>query len=114
MICPSCGHDPILGEWPFDCKGYGHTLTRAFSSGTPVSANERAVVYRNPQTNEYRVPGRADRPIHPKYQAAGFTERVELGSGSEVRKFEKASGLIHEASNYDSGSGRAEKDVGAV
>lgn len=114
MICPSCGHDPVIGEWPFDCKGFGHKLSRAFSSGTPVSSNERAVVYRNPETGEYRVPGRSDRPIHPKYQAAGFTERVELGSGPEVRKFEKATGMVHEASNYDSGSGHAEKDCGAV
>lgn len=113
MICPSCGHDPVIGEWPFDCRGRGHELSRSFSAGVSVHTSEQAIVYRNPETNEFRVPGRADRPIHPKYQAAGFTERVALTSGSEVRKFEKSTGLIHESSNYDSGSGRAERDTGS-
>jgi hypothetical protein len=114
MICPSCGRDPLLGEWPFDCKGHGHTLSRSFSSGSKVHSSERAVIYRNPQTGEVRVPGRADRPIHPKYQAAGFTERVELDSGPKIRKFEKETGLIHESSNYDSGSATAEHDTGSA
>lgn len=69
------------------------------------------MVIRNPRTGEERIPGRADRPIHPNYIAAGFTERVELTHG-DIKRMEKQ-GLIHEASNYDS-NGTETRDTGSV
>lgn len=68
-----------------------------------IHESERAIVFRNPQTGEVRIPGRADRPMHPKYAAAGFV-REELPHLSDVRKLEKEKGLVHEATNYDNSS----------
>lgn len=55
----------------------------------------------NPATGETRIPGRADRPIHPKYAAAGFRyEKVD--THQQLRKLEKEKGVAHEASHFNS------------
>ena len=109
MKCPSCNYDPAIGEWPLDCKGRGHTIYKRNAS---IHSSEKVRVIENPHTGEIRIPGRTDRPIHPKYVKAGFTQYKELNSLQEVRKLEKSHGLVHEASNYDN-SGRAERDTGS-
>ena len=109
MICPSCGYDPAIGEWPLDCKGRGHVI---YKRDAAVHTSERVRVIENPSTGEIRIPGRTDRPIHPKYQKAGFTQYKDLTTLQEVRQLEKKQGLVHEASNYDN-SGRAERDTGS-
>lgn len=114
MICQDCGKNLGIGEWPFPCNGMGHEPGTFWTGDAAVHASERAVIYHNPQTGETRIPGRADRPIHPKYKAAGFTERLELANLGDVRRYEKATGKIHEATNYDSGSGASERDTGSV
>lgn len=101
MICPRCNANIEIGQWPFCPHSQANNL--------PAIHTERAIVWHNPSTGEYRIPGRADRPINPKYKAAGFTERMEITSMSA---FEKRTGLIHEASNYNN-SGRVERDTGA-
>lgn len=114
VICEDCGKTIDIGEWPFPCAGMGHEPGAFWTGDAAIHASERTVIYRNPQTNETRIPGRADRPIHPKYQAAGFTERVELSNVPEIRRYEKATGKVHEASNYDKGSATAERATNSV
>ena len=99
--CPDCVEEYRIGRWPLPCKGKGHEMA---AGGDPhIHPSERVVVIRNPATGETRIPGRADRPIHEKYKRAGFTERVELETHSEVRKMEREKGLVHERSWYDPG-----------
>lgn len=110
MICPDCKRLLGIGDWPFPCRGRGHDTKPRDAS---IHARERVQLLVNPQTGETRVEGRVDRPIHAKYQAAGFTERRELTTLAEVRRYEKERGMVHEASNYDN-SGRQERDTGSV
>lgn len=110
--CPNCGTKYKIGIWNFPCKIKGDHALGAFWKGDhAIHTSERVTVYRNPATGEVRIPGRADRDIHPKYKAAGFTERVALEQHSEIRSLERKQGLVHEASNYDTGSGKQERDT---
>jgi hypothetical protein len=113
--CPDCGERYRIGIWNFRCQGTGdHKLGPHYTGDHNIHPSERVVMWRNPQTGETRIPGRADRDIHPKYKAAGFTERVALETHQEVRKLEKEKGLVHESSHYDSNSSKAAKDTGSI
>jgi hypothetical protein len=111
MICSDCGKHFEVGDWPFPCAGLGHEPGSFWTGDAQVHTTEKVVVYQDGQGN-IRVPGRGDRPIHPKLAAAGF-ERRELNSISQVREVEKKTGLIHERSNYDLHSARADRDTGS-
>ncbi len=65
-----------------------------------VHASERAVVYVNPATGERRTPPRADMAMPEVYQRQGF-ERVEIES---MVKYEKETGVVHEATSYNPGN----------
>jgi hypothetical protein len=112
-ICADCGKHIEIGDWPFACAGLGHSLKGTFwTGGAQIRQSEKVVVYRGPG-GDVKIPGRADRPLHPKLKAAGYV-RETLDTVSDVRRIERETGLIHEASNYDSGSATAEKDTGSV
>jgi hypothetical protein len=107
--CGTCGRSLVIGAWPFcphATDGRGDTLLRA------IHPSERAVVYRNPRTGEVRYPARNDQPVPPVYARQGFV-RDELRSVSDVRRFEKETGRLHERSHYDPGSGRADRELTA-
>lgn len=109
-ICPDCGKHIDIGDWPFACAGLGHELKGTFWSGdSAIHQSEKVVVYRAPD-GSVKVPGRADRPMHPKLEAAGYV-RETLDTVSAVRRVEKETGLIHERSNYDQNSAKADKDT---
>lgn len=74
--------------------------TSRIQKNAQVHASERAVVYVNPATGERRTPPRADQPMPEVYARQGF-ERVEIMS---MTKFEKETGIVHEASNFSSGN----------
>jgi len=65
-----------------------------------VHQSERAVIYRNPVTGERRTPARADQPMPEVYARQGF-ERMEI---MNMTRYEKETGVIHEASNYSAGN----------
>lgn len=111
-ICPDCGAHIDIGDWPFACAGMGHSLKGTYWSGdAQIHASEKIVVYRGPG-GDVKIPGRADRPMHPKLAAAGYT-RETLDTPADVRRIEKETNTIHEASNYDAHSALADKDTGA-
>ena len=69
--------------------------------------SSKAVVYRNPATGEIRIPPRADQPVPEVYSRQGYVrEEIE-----HMPSFERQTGFVHEASNYSSGSGGAERDT---
>lgn len=105
-LCAQCGFLVGVGDWPHCPHGglYGRDAS--------IHATERVVVYENTQTGEVRVPGRGDRPMHPKLVKAGY-ERREYTNLAEIRRLEKRKGYVHEATNYNRGSGMFEKDTGA-
>lgn len=105
--CPDCNLLLIEGDWPF-CP---HGAPGPFWLGdSAVHVSERAQCDFHPGTGEIRIPGRVDRPIHPKLAAEGYRRR-DLTS-SDIKHLEKNKGLIHEAGNYNR-SGQAEKDTGS-
>lgn len=110
MICPSCGRDPEIGEWPFDCRGRGHTMHK---QDAQIHTSEKVVFFENPRTGEVRIPGRGDRPMNPKLAACGFERRTADTVGA-VRRLEKRTGKISEVLNYDKNSVQAERDTGSV
>lgn len=112
MICPDCNLPITIGMWPFDCKGRGHVVGSFFTGDSNIHSSQQVVVYRNPQTGETRIPGRADTPMHPKYAAAGY-QRETIDTHTGIKQLEKSKGVIHEAGNYDN-SGRAERDTGSI
>jgi len=69
----------------------------------------KAVVYRNPATGEHRTPARSDVPMPEVYACQGFV-REEIDNMSA---FERETGLVHEASNYNQGGATAERDLAA-
>ncbi len=81
-VCTTCGHPH-------------------YERHAQVHSTERAVVYVNPATGERRTPARADVPLPDMYRSQGF-ERQEIMNMSE---WERQTGLIHEATNYNSGNG---------
>lgn len=112
--CHKCGTLYRVGIWCFPCNGSGdHELGAFYKGDHNIHTSERVTLFRNPHTGETRIPGRADREIHPKYKAAGFTERVQLETHQEIRKLEKEQGLVHESSSYNQNSVQAEKDTGS-
>jgi len=106
-ICEDCGKSYGIGQWPH-CPH-----DRVGSSDAQIHTSEKVTVYENPTTGEVRIPGRADRPIHPKYLAAGFTNRKTIDTHSQLRQLEKKTGTIHEESNYTRNSVTAERDTGS-
>ena len=111
-ICPDCGQHIEIGDWPFACAGLGHSLKGTFWSGdSQIHQSEKVTVYRGPD-GDVKIPGRADRPMHPKLAAAGYV-REELSTAADVRRIEKETGLIHERSNYSENSVQALKDTGS-
>ena len=111
-LCPDCGKYFEIGDWPFACAGMGHTPGSFWSGDAAFGTGEKVVVYESP-TGEIRIPGRGDRPIHPKYAAEGYV-RKELSSVPEIRQVEKRTGLIPERSNYDMNSAKAERDTNST
>ena len=110
-LCPDCGEPLRVGSYPFPCRGQGHNVAPRDAA---IHASEQVVVWRNPATGETRIPGRADRAIHIKYQQAGFTERVSLTTHSQIRQLEREKGLVHEPSHFDLGSATAERETNSV
>lgn len=103
-ICSECGNERGIGLWP-DCPhGVPHGGLRISS----IHTSERTVIYRNPRTGETRKPARNDQPVPEVYARQGYV-REELHSAQKIRDFEKETGLIHERSHYDPGSGAAER-----
>jgi hypothetical protein len=100
MICPDCNQPRTPRDWPFCPHGEPGPFWRGDSS---IHASESITVYRHNQTGKVSIPGRADRPMHPKLAAAGYVpERINSFSG--LRQLEKSQGLVHEKSNYNNGS----------
>lgn len=107
-VCISCGQPISIGSWPFCPHGipYGGTLLAS------IHPSERTVIYRNPRTGEHRTPARNDMPMPEVYARQGYV-REELSTHRDVKRFQRETGLVHERSHYDPGSGRAERDNAA-
>lgn len=110
-ICTDCGKHIDIGEWPFACAGMGHQLGAFWRGDAQIHASEKVTVYRAPD-GSVSIPGRGDRPMHPKMAAAGYT-RETLDTASDVRRIEKETGTIHESSNFDKNSARADRETGS-
>ena len=110
MTCPDCQQSIEIGDWPFPCKGRGHTVNFR-DAGIHVS--EKVVVLENKHTGEIRIPGRGDRPVHPKYAAQGYERRV-VDTISGLREVERKTGTRADVLNYDKNSARSERDAGAI
>jgi hypothetical protein len=108
MNCPDCGVYIGIGMWPYACAGLGHELGSFWSGDTQIHSSEKVVVYE--RDGQIRIPGRADRPMHPKYKAEGW-ERRELNTMADIRRVEKLTGTIHERSQYDKNSAAADRDT---
>ncbi len=104
ILCSSCHTFYEIGDWPFCPHGPIHRHDAQYHS------SQKTVYFEGPN-GEIRIPGRADRPMHPKYVAEGYQTRTV---DSNMAQFERKTGMIHEASHYDSGSGRAERDTGSI
>lgn len=114
MACPKCNRELSIGEWPFPCDGSGnHILGSFFGSAAAISEKERSVYFEHPETGEVRIPGRADRPMPEHLVRFGF-ERRELNTLADVRNFEKRTGKVSIAANYDKHSAREDRDLGCV
>ena len=110
MKCPDCGNVLQIGDWPFPCKGRGHEM---HFHDAQMHPSEKLVVLENKYTGEIRIPGRADRPVHPKYAAEGY-ERKVVDTISGVKEVERKTGLRSERLHYDLNSARAERDSNAI
>lgn len=109
--CPDCGKYIDIGDWPFACAGLGHAPGSFWAGDAQLHCSEKVVIHEGPR-GEIRIPGRGDRPLHPKLAAAGYIRR-ELNSIAEIRQVEKRTGLIHERSSYDLNSAAADRDTGS-
>lgn len=115
-ICPDCNQHRPKGSWPFcaDATGkHGHTRPHGASRISAIHASERTVVYCHPGKtgrDRYRTPARNDQPMPASYARQGYV-RMELDSAREVAAYEKETGLIHERSWCDPGSGSAERSL---
>ena len=110
MTCPDCGKEYAIGDWPLPCKGAGHEMQ---FHDAQIHASQKVVVYENQHNGDIRIPGRTDRPMHPKYEAAGY-RRKTIDSIGGVREVERKTGLQSEILNYDANSARADRDSGAI
>lgn len=106
-ICEDCGKSYAIGQYPYCPHG------RVSPADAQIHTSEKVTVWENPNTGEVRIPGRADQPIHDKYQAAGFTNRKTIDTHSQLRDLERKTGTIHENSHYSKNSVTAERDTGA-
>ncbi len=109
-MCPDCGKHFDVGDWPYPCAGLGHEPGSFWLGDANLHSTEKVVVFE--RNGQVRIPGRGDRPMHPKLAAEGW-ERRTLDSIADVRRVEKQTGLIHEASQYDKNSVKAEHDTGS-
>lgn len=100
QLCPDCGYDFQIGDWPLPCKGRGHTLGGFWKGDAQPHVRERAVVYKNPLTGEHRTPARADTPMPEVYARQGY-ERHEI---MNMAKHERDTGSVHEATNFNRGN----------
>ena len=117
--CPSCGPvDLQVGDWPFDCKGFGHLDSRYIATPPTIHNSERTVVYRHPQHHSMPTeypdirPGRANMPMHSNYSERGY-QRMELDTHVKAAAYEKEQGVRIERRHYDKNSARAERDMSA-
>jgi hypothetical protein len=106
-MCPDCGKHYDIGDWPYPCAGLGHDGSLC-KGDAQIHSSEKVVVYE--RDGQIRIPGRADRPMHPKYKAEGW-ERRELNTVADIRRVEKLTGTIHERSQYDKNSAAADRDT---
>jgi hypothetical protein len=111
-ICPDCGKHFEIGDWPYPCAGLGHELGSFWHGDSAIHTSEAVTVFTNPETGDIKIPGRGDRPIHPKLAAAGY-RRETINTAAGIRDLEKKKNLVHEASNYNN-SGAAERDTGST
>ena len=111
MICTDCGKHYEVGDWPFPCAGLGHAPGSFWTGDAQLHPSEKVVIHEGPN-GEIKIPGRGDRPMHPKLAAEGYVRR-ELNTISEVREVERKTGLRHERSHYDLNSARADRDLGS-
>ena len=108
-LCPDCKQPYVIGKWPFPCGGKGHEIA---PRDAQIHASEKVKYYEAPD-GTISIPGRADRPMHPKMAAAGYQERI-CDTHSQIRQLENRSGKLHEISHYDKNSAKADRDMGAV
>lgn len=112
-VCAACGRPKPIGAWPIcqDATGlHGHTYGHGGLRISSIHTSERAVVYMNPKTGEHRTPARADQVMPEVYRRQGY-ERMELDTHQKRIEFERKTGLVHEASHCDNGSGTAERSL---
>lgn len=95
--CPDCGLYLEIGDWPW-CP-HGSTIKTQHTA----HANERVVVFENPQTGEIRYPGRNDVPVPERYAKQGFV-RKELPTLRSVEQFERAHGVRNDKMHYNEGN----------
>lgn len=111
-MCPDCGHSYYIGMWPFPCGGRGHELGSFWSGDSAIHTSEKTVIYENPRTGDIKIPGRGDRPLHPKLAAEGYQRRT-LDTITQVRELERKKNVISERLNYNLHSTQAERDTGS-
>jgi hypothetical protein len=111
-MCPDCGKHYDIGDWPFPCAGLGHTPGPYWTHDAQIHTSEKVTVYENVHTGDVKIPGRSDRPLHPKLAAEGYVRKT-LDTPSQIRQLEQKKNLIHERSNYNRNSTQAEKDTGS-
>lgn len=109
-LCPDCGKHIEIGDWPYGCAGMGHAPGPFYTGDAQLHDSDKVVIDYNPRTNVTHIPGRADKPMHPKKAADGFIRKT-LDTISDIKRFEKSSGKISEAVHYYKNSHRAEKDT---
>jgi hypothetical protein len=95
-----CGAPGCNQKNSSDSKECSRCGFNRFQPNAQIHASDRAVIYYNPATGEHRTPPRADLPIPEVYKNQGF-ERKEIMS---MIAYEKETGIIHEASNFNTGN----------
>lgn len=111
-MCPDCGKHYDIGDWPFPCAGLGHQPGSYWIGDAQIHTSEKVVVYENKYTGDVKIPGRGDRPVHPKLAAEGYV-RQTLDTMADIRRVEKKTKTIHEAGSYTSNSSQELKDTGS-
>lgn len=96
MICPDCGVERRIGDWPW-CK-HGKP-GRYWTSSAAVHTSERSVVFEHPGTGDVKYPGRNDAPMPQRYRDAGYVKR-ELTSLAESDRFCKQHDVVNEVVEF--------------
>lgn len=112
-MCPDCGIEPVIGQWPMRCYGAGHELGSFWRGDAQIHVSQKVVVLENARTGDIKIPGRGDRPVHPKLVAEGYKRRI-LDTPAEIREVERKTKTMHEAGNYGSNSSQELKDTGSL